>query len=129
MDNIEDTKKELERIIRKWYEAATVMNLETFMELASDNFVLHNPGRAINGKREFEAFFHDYGKKSYGPVNLGEFHIEVSKKGDMAYLYGTHIHSIMNGKVVSKKETWKQLVVFNKEDEKWKICAMSETNL
>ena len=47
MDNIENTKKEVEKIIRKWYEAATVMNLETFMELASDNFVLHNPRRAI----------------------------------------------------------------------------------
>ena len=59
MDNIENTKKEVEKNIRKWYEAATVMNLETFMELASDNFVLHNPGRAINGKREFEEFFHE----------------------------------------------------------------------
>ena len=126
----EKEKKAIENTIKEWYKAATQMDLNMFMELAADDFVLLNPGRAaIKGKDEFRDFFYEYGGKSYGPVSLGDSWITVSESGDMAYQYGTHHHVIMDGDIESHVSTWKQLIVLKKVEGKWKFVAMSETSL
>jgi hypothetical protein len=71
--SIEAEKKAVEKTIRKWYKAATDMDLDAFMEIAAEDFVLLNPGRdAILGKDGFRDFFYEYGGGSYGPVSLGK---------------------------------------------------------
>jgi uncharacterized protein (TIGR02246 family) len=128
--DIEAEKKAVENTIKKWYKAATDMDLDSFMKLAADDFVLLNPGRdAILGKDGFRDFFYEYGGGSYGPVSLGESCIEVSEFGDMAYQHGTHHHVIMEGDVEDHVSTWKQLIVLKKIDGVWKFVAMSETSL
>ncbi len=123
-------KKEVEQTIEEWYRAATRMDLDSFMELADDDFVLHIPRRAaIRGKDEFTQFFHEYEGGPYGPVTLGDSWIEVSESGDMAYHSGTHHHVIMDGQVEDYVVTWKQLIVLKKAEGKWKLAAMSETVL
>ena len=128
--DIEAEKKAVEKTIKKWYKAATDMDLDSFMELAADDFVLLNPGRdAIVGKDGFRDFFYEYGGGSYGPVSLGESWIDISESGDMAYQHGTHHHVILEGDVESRVSTWKQLIVLKKIDGVWKFVAMSETSL
>jgi len=128
--DLEKEKKLVEDTIRAWYEAATEMNLDSFMELANDNFVLLNPGRAvIKGKEGFKAFFYEYGDQRVGPVTLGDSWIEVSEAGDMAYQRGTHHHVFYDEDGGSYVSTWKQLIVLRKIDDKWKLVAMSETSL
>jgi len=128
--DIEAEKKAVEKTIKKWYKAATDMDLDSFMELAADEFVLLNPGRdVILGKDGFRDFFYEYGGGSHGPVSLGESQIDVSESGDMAYQHGTHHHVILDGDVESHVSTWKQLIVLKKIDDNWKFIAMSETNL
>jgi len=128
--DVEAEKKAVENTIKKWYKAATDMDLDLFMDLAADDFVLLNPGReAIKGKDGFTDFFYEYGGQSYGPVSLGESWIDVSASRDMAYQHGTHHHVIMEGDVESRVSTWKQLIVLRKIDGEWKIAAMSETSL
>lgn len=123
-------KKAVESKIKEWYRVATVMDLDLFMELAADEFVLLNPGRkAITGKEEFRKFFYEYGGKPMGPVTLGESYIDVSESGDMAYQYGTHNHVIWDDGDKSQVSVWKQLIVLKKINGVWKIIAMSETNL
>jgi len=123
-------KEAVEKTIKRWYEAATDMDLDSFMELAADHFVLLNSGRdAIVGKDGFRDFFYEYGGGSYGPVSLGESWIDVSESGDMAYQHGTHHHVILEDGVESRVSTWKQLIVLRKIDGVWKFAAMSETSL
>lgn len=102
----ENEKKAVESTIREWYKAATQRDLDSFMELAADDFVLLNPGRAaISGKDEFADFFHEYGGGPFGPVTLGDSWIGISESGDLAYQYGTHHHVIMDGDVESHVAT------------------------
>jgi uncharacterized protein (TIGR02246 family) len=128
--DIEAEREAVEKTIKKWYKAATDMDLDSFMELAADDFVLLNPEReAIKGKDGFRDFFYEYGGGSYGPVSLGESWIDVSESGDLAYHHGTHHHVILEDGVESRVSTWKQLIVLKKLDGKWKFAAMSETSL
>ena len=128
--DLEKEKMLVDDAIRAWYKAATEMNLDSFMELADDNFVLLNPGRAaIKGKEGFKAFFYEYGDLRVGPVTLGDSWIEVSEAGDMAYLHGTHHHVFYDEDGGSYVSTWKQLIVLRKIDDRWKLVAMSETSL
>ena len=127
--DIEVEKKAVENTIKKWYKAATDMDLDSFMELVADHFVLLNSGRdAIVGKDGFRDFFYEYGGGSHGPVSLGESWIDVSESGDMAYQHGTHNHVIYEEKG-SRIRTWKQLIVLRKIKNAWKLVAMSETSL
>ncbi len=126
--DIEKEKEVVENTIKEWYKAATEMNLESFMELASDGFVLLNPGRAaIKGKEEFKSFFYEYGERPHGPVTLGDSWIGVSETGNMAYQYGTH-HHVIYEEEGSRISTWKQLIVLKKINNAWKLVAMSETS-
>ena len=128
--DIEAEKKAVEKTIKKWYKAATDMDLDSFMELAADDLALLNPGRdAILGKDGFRDFFYEYGGGSHGPVSLGESVVNVSESGDMAYQHGTHHHVILDGEVESHVSTWKQLIVLKKINGRWKFGAMSETRL
>jgi uncharacterized protein (TIGR02246 family) len=128
--DVEAEKEAVEITIKQWYKAATDMDLDSFMELAADDFVLLNPGRdAILGKDGFRNFFYEYEGGSHGPVSLGESRIDVSESGDVAYQHGTHHHVILEGGVESRVSTWKQLIVLRKIDGKWKFVAMSETSL
>lgn len=128
--DIEAEKIAVEKTIRKRYKTATDMDLDSFIELAANDFVLLNPGRdAILGKDGFRDFFYEYEGGSYGPVSLGESWIDVSESGDMAYQHGTHHHVILEGGVQSRVSTWKQLIVLRKIDGVWKFVAMSETSL
>jgi len=127
--DVEAEKKAVEITIKKWYKAATDMDLDSFMELAVDDFVLLNTGRdAILGKDGFRDFFYEYGGGSYGPVSLGESCIEVSESADMAYHHGTH-HHVIYEEEGSRIRTWKQLIVLRKINNAWKLVAMSETSL
>lgn len=128
--DLEKEKNLVESTIKAWYKAATEMNLDSFMELAADDFVLLNPNRAtIKGKEEFKSFFYEYGDRPVGPVTLVDSWIGVSETGDMAYQHGTHHHVFYDEDGASYISTWKQLIVLRKIDNKWKLIAMSETSL
>jgi len=124
MVDIEAEKKEIERTIGEITAAENRKDVETILELVTDDAVFQKPSTPqIQGR---EAWREDYEKvfATLASSSIRTLHIEVSSSGDMAWDYGHYIstYKTREGTVTT---TGKYLATWRKIDDKWKTAAVS----
>jgi len=128
---LENEKKLVAQVIDKWLEGWSGKDVEVITRHVANDFVAHLPNRSsINGLEALKDYVLEYyNKRPFGPVLHVESQIDVSTSGDLAYEVGRHDHVMVEESGSHTVRPWNHLIVLKKTDGKWKVTAISETNI
>lgn len=129
-----DLKTEKEMVaqtIDEWLKGWSHKDVDVITRHVAKDFVGHLPNRSsINGLEGLRDFVLEYyNKRPFGPVIHAESQIDVSASGDLAYEIGRHDHVMIEESGSQAVRPWNHLIALKKIDGKWKITAISETNI